>query len=123
MPPYTIVKNAQQHLLQIEVAGQWDLDIVEAHRRDVTAALLNLRKSGRPRVLVDAREQGLQSKQVAAALGAVIADLTWAETVVAIVVPRSVLTVMQGRRIGAALPNAHHFAERSDALSWLLAQD
>lgn len=123
---YSIDVNPRQQLLEVRLSGQWTVATVASYRLDVDAALARMQaQGGRPGeylLLVDMREQGVQSREVAAAYQAFISDYAWVGRRRATIVSGSALHELQVKRVAKELDveNAF-FRTEEEALGWLFA--
>lgn len=123
-PRYRIDFDAPRQLVHLRLAGQWDQRTLADYRRDLASAMRGFAAhGGRPGkylLLIDVREQGVQSKDVAAEYQAIIADHVRFARRRALVMSESALHAMQVRRIS---PNAdvNMFRTEPEALAWLMS--
>ncbi len=122
-PHYTIVVDALQRLVVTSPRGLWDVAIAARFLVAQVAALDILPRYGCPLgqqvTLIDATEFIVQPQDIAAMMGAMLADPRLATRRIAIVVTAPLLA-MQARRIAAG---NRFFADRAEAMAWLLASE
>lgn len=122
VPTYAIHVDAARGLLSLDLRGMWTDDIINAFERDLNKGRARMEAAGLspdwPRVLVDLTDFRLQTRAVAARFEARI-ERFHADRRIAFVGVGGQLLQLQFRRV-AAIEAHRFFADRDQALAWLL---
>ena len=121
---YDITIDPQRQLVMVTMRGHWDVETVRAYKRDILAAVDQLRSAGcaadRIIALVDIRDGGAQSQDVIAAYKDDLSEPGLMPRRLATLVS-SALFRLQVERI--AIPNQRLFTDEAEAFTWLLSPD
>lgn len=110
--------------MTLRLRGFWTVETFDEYTGALAALAAKGKTSGRSpeeyRVLVDLREHGLQSKEVAARIEQGLADGATRRHPHAVLVSPSALHKAQAQRIGAQIA-PRFFTEEATAMQWLMA--
>lgn len=122
MEPFEVSADTARHLLSIRMRGFWDMATFDAFALKFEAALHMLHRTGGCALaLVDGREFAVQSKEVLAAFGAVMAkNAPYLAKRTASVVPTE-LNRMQAARVAETL-SRRDFTTVEAAEAWLFGE-
>ena len=122
-PPFTIEYDEPQQLLKLRLFGLWELETLDRYTDELNRIFGRIAASGGSpkdsRILVDLREHGIQSREVASEIetrlsrGAAVAKRH------AVLVSESALHKMQAARAGSQI-QARFFTDEQAAVDWLL---
>ena len=119
---YHIEVDRSRHLVRATLRGYWDLTTASNFTRDLHKALADVATHSAlvtPRLLIDAREQGVQSQVVVATAGDQMVDFKGVPPRVATLIS-STLHKMQATRL-ASPDQQQLFSSEPEAMDWLLA--
>ena len=120
---YEIKVDTSQHLVCATLHGHWDFKFASEFAQELHRALEDAAShtaSVVTRLLIDARDQGVQSQDVVAIAGNRMIDFKGPRPRVALLVT-STLHKMQAARI-ASLDQQELFSSEQEALAWLLEE-
>ena len=117
---YRIEVDPRTLSARLTLFGLWDLATLNRYTYDVTQALAEGGAAGRYRILIDLRNHGVQSREVAAAIQSRLMMGIEQASQVAILVSPSLLHRLQAQRLGSHV-QASFFADEDEALTWLTA--
>lgn len=122
--PYTIVTDPARQMVRLRLVGHWDRRTVDAYREDVGRAMAKMAadggRSGEYLLLIDVREQGVQSQEVASACQAIVAAYSPMVRRSALLTSPSALHQLQSRRISGQVGRGC-FRDEEEAIAFLLA--
>ncbi|WP_242140925.1 hypothetical protein [Sphingomonas sp. TREG-RG-20F-R18-01] len=123
-PGYVIRVDVARRLVTLKLLGFWTVETFDEYTRALKALAAKGKTAGRSpeeySVLVDLREHGLQSKEVAARIEQGLAAGANRRHPHAVLVSPSVLHKAQAQRIGAHIA-PRFFADEEAAMRWLMA--
>lgn len=124
VPGYVIRVDVQRRLVTLKLLGFWTVETYDEYTRALKTLAVKGKAAGRSleeyRVLVDLREHGLQSKEVAACIEQGLADGATRRHPHAVLVSPSALHKAQAQRIGAHIAPGF-FTDEAVAMQWLMA--
>lgn len=119
---YKIEVDAPRNHLRLTCSGFMDFDMLASLQRELDAAFTQLATAGgQPGshlTLIDLRDQGVQSLEIATRLQAIAARFTPLSRRVALLMPDSVLYKLQIKR-GVSGDTHLYFHDEQEALRWL----
>lgn len=121
---YQIDVDLPRHLVRATLHGYWDAGTATDFSRDLDEALVQAASpsaSVATRLLIDARDQGVQSQEVVASFGSRMIDFKGSRPRIALLVS-STLHKMQATRI-ASLDQQELFSSEQKAIAWLLDEE
>ena len=124
MPGYSLDPDAESKLLTVSLSGHWDLDILRNYQTDRQAAIRSMVSAGVAeadiRVLVDRRNQSVQSQDVAAALSEMLRDVEMKTARTAVIVSGALQRIQTIRTSGTERTRV--FTDEHEAKAWLLRE-
>jgi len=122
-PGYELTIEPKENLLKIVAWGMWTIELVERFELDVIEAQTQMKRqvtgSTERKVLVDAREQGVQHQDVAARLQLAVSTVGTSTRKAAVVV-QSALFKLQSKRVHRDA-NVRFFSSDEEARQWLMS--
>ncbi len=124
-PGYSITVDMERHLVRLKLSGFWDLETYERYTcelDDMTTKAANADRSAQNlRVLVDLRDHGLQSREVATAIHENLKKAAYSAQRHAVLISASFLHKTQAQRVSAPM-KAQFFCDEEEAVMWLLSE-
>ena len=121
-PSYLIDSNPRKNYMRLTFSGHMDHATVDTFEQELAAAFANMPAKGNCRFLSDIRDAGVQSRDIAERLQAVIAHYIGRYGApthgIAMLVSGSALEMMQAKRVVGGDKTAF-FVSEDDASAWL----
>ncbi|WP_293884058.1 hypothetical protein [Sphingomonas sp.] len=122
-PGYKIEVDTKNRLVRLTLTGFWDRATFDRYTEEIEGLAQEARRAGRARldyrVLVDLRNHGVQSREVATSIEAGMIHNASPLQRHAVLISNSALHRSQVQRLGAST-DTRLFENEEDALAWLL---
>lgn len=119
---YRIEVDPERSFARLTLSGLWDSGTVDRYTGDVESALEQAAAGGGPaggyRILIDLRNHGVQSRDVAAEIQDRLSRGIAQASRIAVLTSPSALHRMQAQRLGSHV-SASFFADAGEAEKWL----